>query len=162
MDGGWGDDGQERGGGSGEDSKWSAWQIAGQPNEVHHYFGSCDNFLRPDGTICYPRGLILAGSCSFQTARIKNAMMTWWYGLQPVRATLLMLPATLLTLQNNSVIQNRCSKKSLTKAFHCVFLDWMCALLCCLCPSIIFPFILDVLKASYICCAVNRCAGHTG
>lgn len=80
-----------RGNGRWEETKWSAWQIAGQPNEFHHYFGSCNNFLRPDGTICYPRDLIQAGSSSFQTARIKNAMMTWWYVLQPVRTTLLIL-----------------------------------------------------------------------
>lgn len=157
MDGGWGDDDQERGGGSVEDSKWSAWQIAGQPNEVHHYFGSCDNFLRPDGTICYPRGLILA-AVDYKQPELK---MPWWpddTGCNLWAPPCWCWRATLLTLQKNSVIWNRCSKNSLTK----VFLDWMCALLCCLYPSIIFPFILDVLKVSYICCAVNRCAGHTG
>ena len=35
------------------------WQIPLQRNEAHRHSGSCDTFLRPDGTQCYPRGLIL-------------------------------------------------------------------------------------------------------
>lgn len=48
MVGGWGDDNWV-----GEESKWRAGRLAGQPNEVHHHFGSCNHFLRPDGTTVY-------------------------------------------------------------------------------------------------------------
>ncbi len=36
------------------DSSMCLWQIPVQHNEAHRHSGSCDSFLRPDGTLCYP------------------------------------------------------------------------------------------------------------
>lgn len=52
------------------------WQIPVQRNEAHRHSGSCDSFLRPDGTQCYPRDLILAPPAPHCWNRNLYALMT--------------------------------------------------------------------------------------